>query len=118
MGYFSEIVTDARRGAAPENLAQMSLAEAPTSTPSPVAAPTEAPADAASPVAHGQGCGAPAPAEAPTLDLTATGPQESEDQRRKAHDAAEAKRKAEWEAKQHTTMHPVSHSARCWVREI
>ena len=105
MGYFSEIVTDARRDAADENHAQMSLAEAPTPTPptdaaSPVAATpapasTKAPTDAASPVAHGQGRGAPAPAEAPTLDLT-----ESEDQRRRAHDAAEAKRKAEWEAKQ------------------
>ena len=95
MGYFSDIVSDARRDAADENHAQMSLAEASTPTPPTDAAPTEAPTDAASPVAHGQGRGAPAPAEAPTLDLT-----ESEDQRRRAHDAAEAKRKAEWEAKQ------------------
>ena len=42
---------------------------------------------------------APIPAIAPTLDLS-NSPQESEDERRRAHEAAEAKRRAEWEAKQ------------------
>ena len=90
MGYFSEIVSDARRGAEAENPA--SVSPAPSSSP-----PVEAPSG---PVARGQGRGAPAPSETATLDLTATAQQESEAERRMAHEAAEAKRKAEWEAKQ------------------
>lgn len=95
MGYFSDIVSSARRGAEAENPAPVS--PAPSSS-----QPAEAPSG---PVARGQGRGAPvpdeaAPAETVTIDLTETAKQENEAERRKAHEAAEAKRKAEWEARQ------------------
>lgn len=95
MGYFSDIVSDARRGAAVEAPAPAS--QAPTLTEVFTSAHTEAPSG---PVAHGPGRDAPVPSETATIDLTATAQQESEAERRRAHEAAEAKRKAEWEAKQ------------------
>ena len=99
MGYFSEIVSSARRGAEVENPAPASPAPS-------VSLPAEAPAPAhteapSGPVAHGQGRGAPVPSEtAATIDLTSTDAKESEAERRWAHEAAEAKRKTEWEARQ------------------
>ena len=98
MGYFSQIVSDARRSAELENSAPISPAQS-------VSLPAEAPASAheeapSGPVARGQGRGAPVPSEAATIDLSTTPQQESEDERRKAHEASEAERRAEWEARQ------------------
>lgn len=94
MAFFSEIVNEARRNAA--------CRPAPATSPKPVPVATASEAPAASdpfppPVTS------PAPEQetkTPAIDLTPAADAADDAAKRKAHEAAEAKRKAEWDAKQ------------------
>ena len=105
MGFFSEIASEARRGMAtsirqpapPPAAQEDPPAPAPEAVvPAPASAPAEAKQEPAPPPEP------PTKAPAPELKLDAAGdaaqPQD-DDAKRKAHEAAEAKRKAEWDAK-------------------
>lgn len=120
MGFFSEIASEARRGMA-GNQAQTAIrqsAETPLapaaqeSAPTPPTATPEAQAAQPEPVQETDSAPAepqqePAPAPEPPAPAETTPPPElkldeapDDTARRKAHEAAEAKRKAEWDAKQ------------------
>ena len=112
MGFFSEIAYEARRDTAyeqtPEPVQQEAIIPPPVSTPAPapliapgsvpVDTPTSMPAPTPSPVSINALASTPAPA--PTLDLSADAGAADEAERKRAHEAVEAKRKAEWDAKQ------------------
>ena len=102
MGYFSDIISEARqedeerrpylREPQPTE-GQIGITDNPVpETPAPAEIKEEAPASTE------EAAPAPEPAPAPVIDLNTDDTDEAE--RRRAHEAAEAKRKAEWEAKQ------------------
>lgn len=114
MGFFSEIVSEARQNVGPhgsyvpapspaaskqEPVLSVTVPQVPTAQA--VSSPKEAPAPPTS-----EPKTAPAPTQPeqqtapPTIDLTASAGAADEAERRRAHEAAEAKRKAEWDAKQ------------------
>ena len=112
MGFFAEIASEARRsgrrGAPPQPAAPEPPERQPTSPPEPVPAPAEpapAPATPASVPAPEQPetPAPPKPDPAPELKLDTTqgvAPAPDDTAARQKHEAAEAKRKAEWDTKQ------------------
>ncbi len=117
MGFFSEIVSDARRGMvqAPPPVRQTAAAPPPAPEPEPPAAAPEMTAAQSEPVTETPPEPAPAPPSPapsapsahtpppPEVKLTVAqdaAPDPDDDAKRKAHEAAEAKRKAEFDAKQ------------------
>lgn len=114
MAFFSDIVNEARRNAACQPVptaaapkpAPVTPVTAAPETPAPVApVPFPSPVPAAAPVPTPDPVSAPAPGrppepKPPAIDLTHEAPASDGDAERKDHEAAEAKRKAEWDAKQ------------------
>lgn len=124
MGFFSEIVSEARRGQVQQPAPQPVVTPMPTApevkpaqppaVPEPPAGPAPAPAPApvVSPAKDGPKPGTPvqpvvqvAPepqpqSDPPSIDLTPEAGAPDDAAKRKAHEAAEAKRKAEFDAKQ------------------
>ena len=81
MGFFSEIVSEARRGQLQQPVPQPVAQVSPEPQPKPDPAPEQQP-------------------DPPAIDLTPDAGTPDDAAKRKAHEAAEAKRKAEWDAKQ------------------
>lgn len=106
MGFFAEIASEARRGMTSSACQTAAPPAAPEPEPNPPAAIPEtmvmqsalAPETAIAPAKAKQEPAS--PPEPPTIDLTAEAGAADDDAKRKAHEAAEAKRKAEFDAKQ------------------
>lgn len=106
MGFFSEIVSEARRGQLQQPAPQPVVTPMPTAprpapaqVPAPLPAPEKQPESPATPSTPPQSDATAIPAPPPELKLDAT-QAPIDDDKRKAHEAAEAKRKAEFDAKQ------------------
>ena len=101
MGFFSDIASEARRGMATPVQQTAAPAAAPKPAPAPPAAAPEVPAVQPVPTPPAQANPAPSAHTPPPPEVKLTAAQPPDDTAaRQAHEAAEAKRKAEFDAKQ------------------